>query len=167
MIDLDKQSAQEDFWDDTETAQQVLKKASSLREWIENWSDIDTKSANTLQLIEEAIEADLTDLEKEFENQLLEINKSLEDLEIKATLSGKYDSKSAILSIQAGAGGIDSQDWAEMLLNMYSRWAENRSYVAKVLNWSDGDEAGIKRADLEISGEYSYRYLKGEAAEHR
>ena len=105
----------------------MLKKASSLREWIENWSDIDTKSANTLQLIEEAIEADLTDLEKEFENQLIEINQSLEDLEIKATLSGKYDSKSAILSIQAGAGGIDSQDWAEMLLNMYSRWAESRS----------------------------------------
>tara|TARA_B100000029_G_scaffold516700_1_gene632869 strand:+ start:9862 stop:10884 length:1023 start_codon:yes stop_codon:yes gene_type:complete len=167
LIDLDKQSAQEDFWDDTETAQEVLKKASSLREWIENWSDIDTKSANTLQLIEEAIEADLTDLEKEFKNQLLEINKSLEDLEIKATLSGKYDSKSAILSIQAGAGGIDSQDWAEMLLNMYSRWAENRSYAAKVLNWSDGDEAGIKRADLEISGEYSYGYLKGEAGVHR
>ena len=167
LSDLDKQSSEEFFWDDTDRAQQILKQASSLREWIQSWSALHSKSSALLLLIEEAIEADLTDLENEFEDQFKEINQVLKDLEIKATLSGTHDTKSAILSIQAGAGGIDSQDWAEMLLNMYSRWAEDKNYSTKVLSWSDGDEAGIKRADLEISGEYSYGYLKGEAGVHR
>jgi peptide chain release factor 2 len=118
-------------------------------------------------MIDEAIAEDFNDLENDLSAQLENIVKDLEILELKAMLSGVHDDKNAILSVQAGAGGVDSQDWAEILTKMYSKWSESKGFKAKILNWTDGDEAGIKRADIEIIGTNAYGYLKGEAGVHR
>ena len=106
-------------------------------------------------------------LEDELRQEVGSVAKTLEGLEMQAMLGGPYDGRGAIISVQAGAGGIDSQDWAQMLMTMFTRWGESHGYKPRVLDWVDGDEAGIKRADLEMAGPEAYGRLKGEAGVHR
>ena len=120
-----------------------------------------------LSLTEMAIAEDETDLEPELRTELDQLTSALEELEARAMLAGPHDSHGAIVSFQAGAGGVDSQDWTQMLVNMFKRWGDGHSHKTRILDWMDGDEAGIKRADLEIDGENVYGYLKGEAGVHR
>ena len=98
---------------------------------------------------------------------IVQLNQDLDRWELQKLLSGTYDEKSAVLSLNAGAGGTDAQDWAEMLLRMYTRWAEKQGYKVRIAELSEGEEAGIKSATLEISGRYAYGYLKGEKGTHR
>lgn len=114
-----------------------------------------------------AIAEEAGELEEELRTTVEEVTRKLEELETLAMLSGRYDDHGAIVSLQAGAGGVDSQDWAQMLAGMFSKWGESRGFKTRILDWTEGDEAGIKRADIEISGEYAYGYLKGEAGVHR
>jgi peptide chain release factor 2 len=114
-----------------------------------------------------AITEEAGELESELRRELDKVAKKLAELETLAMLGGPYDDHSAIISLQAGAGGIDSQDWAQMLFGMFSRWAESHGFTTRILDWMDGEEAGIKRADLEVAGPYAYGYLKGEAGVHR
>ncbi len=106
-------------------------------------------------------------LRQEAETNIQQLNQELDKWELQQLLSGKYDRRGALLTVNAGAGGTDAQDWAAMLLRMYTRWAENQGYTIHVTDYSDGDEAGIKSATLEIDGLYAYGYLKGEKGTHR
>ncbi len=167
MSQLDIESAKPDFWSDAQRAQGVLREASTLRDEIATWQSLERRARSLADLAELALTEDASELESELETELADVQKALEGLEAQAMLSGPHDGRSAIVSFQAGAGGIDSQDWAQMLVTMFRRWGEAHGHRARILDWMDGDEAGIKRADLEIDGPNVYGYLKGEAGVHR
>ncbi len=167
VAELDGESSKPDFWDDSQRAQSVLREASTLRSEIETWQSIDRRARGLLELADMAMAEDESGLETELQIELGEVIQSLEQLEAQAMLSGPHDGRAAIVSFQAGAGGVDSQDWTQMLVNMFRRWGESHGHKARILDWMDGDEAGIKRADLEIDGPNVYGYLKGEAGVHR
>ena len=165
--DLEQISSQPDFWDDQNTAQKTLQELNDLKAHVqqfEGWkSNLDDAQA-ILELVE--VEPD-DGLLEEAEETLSTLNRELEQWEVQQLLSGTYDKHGAVLSINAGAGGTDAQDWAEMLLRMYTRWAERHGYKTHLAEISDGDEAGIKSATLEIEGRYAYGYLKVEKGTHR
>ena len=164
---LDGESAKPGFWDDAQRAQGVLREASTLRGEIETWQSIERRARGLVELAELALAEDEAELGPELRAELEGVEQALEELEAQAMLSGPHDGRSAIVSFQAGAGGVDSQDWARMLVNMFRRWGESHRHKTRILDWMDGDEAGIKRADLEIDGPNVYGYLKGEAGVHR
>ena len=164
---LDVESAKPDFWNDSQRAQGILREASTLREEIATWQSLERRARGLVDLADLALTEDASELEPELEAELENVQKALEDLETQAMLSGPHDGRSAIVSLQAGAGGIDSQDWTQMLVTMFRRWGDSHGHKVRILDWMDGDEAGIKRADLEIDGPNVYGYLKGEAGVHR
>jgi len=131
-----------------------------LQRWREQWDDVQA-IAELLELEPDA------SLWQEAQQTLTELQGELEQWEVQQLLSGPYDREGAILTLNAGAGGTDAQDWGEMLLRMYSRWAEKQGYTVQIAEISEGDEAGIKSATLEIAGAYAYGYLKGEKGTHR
>lgn len=132
----------------------------NLQRWREQWDDVQA-IAELLELEPDA------SLWQEAQQTLTELQGELEQWEVQQLLSGPYDREGAILTLNAGAGGTDAQDWGEMLLRMYSRWAEKQGYTVQIAEISEGDEAGIKSATLEIAGAYAYGYLKGEKGTHR
>jgi peptide chain release factor 2 len=144
-----------------------LKEVSSLKRWSEEWQNLSKKLEDVSilnQLAEQ--EADPQAL-KEVEKNTADLKKELNDFEFRTLLSGEDDVKNAILSIHPGAGGTESQDWAQMLLRMYTRWAERKGYGHEVIDFQGGEEAGIKSATIEVTGEYAYGFLKGESGVHR
>ncbi len=156
-----------DFWNDNEAAQKTLQKRVNLQRSVNLWKDLAKDSDD--------LEAMLTLLDEEEDNSLLveceaivsSLKKQLEAAELKAMLSGESDGNNAILAINSGAGGTESQDWAEMLLRMYIRWGERNDYKAEVLDMQYGEEAGIKSATVNFTGDYAYGYLKAEIGVHR
>ena len=141
------------FWDNPEKAAEISQELADLKEQVDFW---------------EKLEKDLEELKESPElDQFNQLQKKFEQEEIKVFLSGKYDKKNAIMSIRAGAGGVDAQDWAEMLLRMYLRYAEKHKFKAQVIHIAAGQEAGIKNVTLELNGSFAYGYLKGEAGVHR
>jgi len=165
--DLEQLAAQPDFWDDQAKAQEVLQELSDhkaslaqLQEWQANLEDTDA--------ILELLQADSDGaLFEEAQGTVAQMGHELDQWELQQLLSGPYDKKGAVLSINAGAGGTDAQDWAEMLLRMYTRWAEQNDFKAHLVEMSEGEEAGIKSATLEITGRYAFGYLKAEKGTHR
>ena len=131
------------------------------------WRDLDARTASLISLTELALAEGDDSLEDQMRAEGDEISSILRGEEVRLTLSGPYDERPAILSIHSGAGGTESQDWAEMLLRMYLRWAEERGYTAQVMDLSHGEEAGIKGATLELDGQYVYGLLKAERGVHR
>jgi len=160
---LTKQSEDPDLWQDPENAQQVMKKISALREEVESWQNLAGRIKDALELAELEDESLREDLEKETEALQAEINQR----EFFAMLSGEYDKGDALLAIHAGAGGTDSQDWAEMLQRMYLRWAESHGYKIEILDTSLGEEAGIKSTTIAVDGRYAFGYLRPEKGVHR
>jgi peptide chain release factor 2 len=144
-----------------------MQELSHLREQVETWRGIEKRVSEALELLEMAMLEEETSLLGELTAEAETIEKTLDELEFQLALSGKHDRDSALLSIHAGAGGTESQDWAEMLLRMYTRWAEDRGYKTILLDETVGDEAGLKSVTLEISGDYAYGYLKAERGVHR
>ncbi len=140
-----------------------MKKAEELKKEVEKIEKAEKNAKELEELLKIANEADLKDLE----SKINDLEKEVNELEFKTLLSGEYDQNDAILAIHSGAGGVDAQDWAEMLLRMFLRWAEKNNFKTKVLDESRGGEAGIKSVTLEIQGSYAYGYLKGEAGVHR
>jgi peptide chain release factor 2 len=144
-----------------------MRRLAQLKQTVETWDTLEKKTTNLAELIGLAIAEDDHSLEADFQAEMDEIEQRLEELESRETLGGEYDSRNAIMAIHAGAGGTESQDWAEMLLRMYLRWAEKRRYGTEVIETSPGDEAGIKSVLVEIKGDYAYGYLKSERGVHR
>ncbi|MEA5419332.1 peptide chain release factor 2 [Spirulina sp. CCNP1310] len=165
--DLEQQSAQPGFWDDQTSAQAILQtlndRTSRLKQY-QTWC----AQLGDMEAIAELLELE-TDpsLETEAAQTLTQLNQSLDRWELEQLLAGEYDQEGAVLTINAGAGGTDAQDWAEMLLRMYTRWGEQQGYKVQLAEISEGDEAGIKSATLEFTGRYAYGYLRGEKGTHR
>lgn len=156
-----------DFWNDNQAAQQTLQTRSTLQRSVNLWKDLAKESDDleaTLMLLEEEEDASLL---RECETVVADLEKQLEAAELKAMLSGESDGNNAILAINSGAGGTESQDWAEMLLRMYIRWGERNDYKTEVLDMQYGEEAGIKSATVNFIGDYAYGYLKAEIGVHR
>jgi peptide chain release factor 2 len=164
---LEQLAAQPDFWDDRDTAQNTLQELNDLKSNLEQYQQWQASLEDT-KAIAELLELEADEaLGLEAENNLEQLKQELELWELQQLLSGQYDTKGAILTINAGAGGTDAQDWAEMLLRMYTRWAEKQGYKVRLTESSAGDEAGIKSATLAIDGRYAYGYLKAEKGTHR
>lgn len=134
-----------------------------LRDEIKSWQDFSDRVNSALELVEMADES----LRPELESELTGIEKEMDQRELKTLLSGRYDHGNALLSVHAGAGGTDSQDWAEMLERMYLRWADKNGYSAEILDRSAGEEAGVKSVTIAIDGRYAYGYMKSEKGVHR
>jgi peptide chain release factor 2 len=160
---LEKEIQAPTFWENTINAQGIMKKANSLRNDIEFWQQFSQKVKDTRELAALDDESLRMDLESETKELEIEIEKR----SFSAMLSGKYDPDDAILAIHAGAGGTDSQDWTEMLMRMYLRWAELHNYETEVMDITMGEEAGVKSVTLSIKGRYAYGYLRSEKGVHR
>ena len=155
------------FWDNQDQAREVIAESNRLKSWVDPWNELDEKSSELVELgaLLEAESDD--DLEAEWLDEIGEIERHSESLEVRTMLQGSDDHRGALLTIHPGAGGLESQDWAEMLTRMYTRWAERRGYTVNVLDLQPGEEAGIKSATLEVSGDDAYGYLKAEKGVHR
>ncbi len=155
------------FWDDAKQAQALIRERNDLGRLVGRAGELQHQLAEVRLLWEMASEEGDESLEAEIQEGLQRVREQFREFELAVVLSGEHDRKAAILSIHAGAGGTESQDWAQMLLRMYTRWAERRGYKLEVVDLLPGDEAGIKSATLTVSGEYAYGYLKGETGVHR
>ena len=144
-----------------------MRDLAAFRGEIQTWSDLSNNVASTVELFALAVEEDDEALGTQLRDDLDEYTKSVNALEFELQLSGEYDDRAAILYVKQGAGGVDAQDWAEMLLRMYTRWAERRGFGADVLDFTPGDEAGIKSAAIKIDGKFAYGYLRSERGVHR
>jgi peptide chain release factor 2 len=164
---LEQQTAQTDFWEDQEKAQQTMRQIAQLSEIVSTWRDMESKADDLASLIDMSLAEEDTSLHAEIAREISHLEETLDELEFQLQLSGQYDKSGAILAVHAGAGGTESQDWAEMLLRMYLRWAEQHRYKAEVIETSPGEEAGVKSALIEISGDYAYGYLRAERGVHR
>lgn len=158
--------AKPDFWDDQKKARQVIDQANDLKRWTEPVKEIEgrLKDLEELALLAEGEE---DGLEEDLSSDAEQIARKIDELEMLHMLSGKDDPRDAILTIHPGAGGTESQDWAQMLVRMYSRWIENHGFKSQVLDLQPGDEAGIKSATLEVKGRNAFGYLKAEKGVHR
>ncbi len=157
----------EDFWSDNRKAQAQMQQLTALRDEVTTWEGIDEQLSD-LQglagLIEEEPDAAM---QEEVAGSLAEIEQNIEKLQFALMLNGEHDEKNAILSIHAGSGGVDAQDWAEMLFRMYLRWAEGHKFRTEVYDYSEGDEAGLKSVTIEVTGRYAYGYLRSEIGTQR
>lgn len=144
-----------------------MRRLSGLKEEVHSWRSLDEKATSLGELLALSIEEKDNSLRDTFSEELADIQRTLAELEFELVLSGPYDQRNAIMALHAGAGGVESQDWASMLMRMYMRWAERRGYKGELLDVSVGEEAGIKSAVVQISGEYAYGYLKAERGVHR
>ena len=140
---------------------------AELKKVIDRWRGLEKEAKYISEIISMESEEEETSMGEEIRAEVDRIASKLDELEFQLAFSGKYDNHNAILAIHAGAGGVESQDWAEMLLRMYLRWAERRGYVSRILDTTPGEEAGIKSIIVEISGDYSFGYLKSEHGVHR
>jgi peptide chain release factor 2 len=162
---IENQMAAANFWDNSEHAQQVVGQLKSLKTIYDPWNDAEAASEDLTVLIEMAEED--PDVEKEVADEVQRLEKLVEALELKSLLDGPHDTAGAILTIQARDGGTDANDWAEMLLRMYSQWAQKNDFSIGLLDRNDNDEAGINSATVAIRGPMAYGYLKGETGIHR
>lgn len=162
-----KEIEQEDFWNNIEYAQKVMKEKKSMEDTIGTHKDLEKAIKDIEELIELAIMEDEASMVGEIQDMFDSLKESLETLRIKTLLNGKYDNCGAIISIHAGTGGVDAMDWASMLLRMYMRWCDQKGYSVKMIDLQDDTEAGIKSATLIVEGENAYGYLKNEKGVHR
>ena len=164
---LEKKSQEPDFWNDNEKAQETLKELTSLKKKSESWHKLSSQLEDASILSELALQENDKKTQREAEENLKQIDRELKDFEFTLMLSDEDDPKNALLTIHSGAGGTESQDWAEMLLRMYTRWIEQKGFSYKTIDFMAGDEAGVKSVTLEVVGDYAYGFLKGESGVHR
>ncbi|NLJ80892.1 MAG: peptide chain release factor 2 [Firmicutes bacterium] len=167
LKELEQSTLAPGFWDNQELAQKTAKKISDLKQIKEEWQGVYQLYEDAETLLELWEETAESTLQGELDKCLQQMEQALDQLELKALLGGEHDRNNAILTIHPGAGGTESQDWAAMLLRMYSRWAENQGYRVKVLDYQAGEEAGLKDATILVQGLHSYGYLKAEKGVHR
>ena len=165
LTELEAQAADPALWDDPARAQRLLRRIAQLRDLVEEFAKLKRHAADLKEF--ETLVAEDPTLQPEFDQEVRRIAEGVHALELRVLLNGPYDDHDALLAIHAGTGGVDAQDWAEMLLRMYLRWAQRAGYTAEILDLHEGEEAGIKSATVEVRGPYAYGYLKGEAGTHR
>jgi len=155
------------FWDSPDAARDTIAEANQLKAWVDPWLDLGRRGRELAELAE-LLDVDPDEsMESEWRAELARYTMEAERLEVRAMLSGEDDGRDALLTIHPGAGGTESQDWAEMLMRMYTRWAESHDFDVTMLDYQPGEEAGIKSVTLEIKGQYAYGYLKAEKGVHR
>lgn len=167
IAELEKQSAAPGFWEDGENAQRTMQKLAALREEVDRWRKLSQRVEDANAMLELLADEEDPDLLAELTAEVEAIGRTLDEEEFRLTFSGEHDRDDAILAIHAGAGGTEAQDWAEMLLRMYLRWAERHGYETEIVDRTDGEEAGIKSVYVEVRGPYAYGYLKAERGVHR
>ncbi|MDO8569144.1 MAG: peptide chain release factor 2 [Dehalococcoidales bacterium] len=165
ITELEKQPAQADFWLNQANAQSVMRRLTEERKIVETWRGMEKHVADLAEMFSLA-EGDNA-LKTELEAEVEKLGKRLDDLELQTAFDSEYDARNALLTIHAGAGGTESQDWAEMLMRMYLRWAEKSGYKAEVLDLSPGEEAGVKSVVIAVTGDHAAGYLKSEHGVHR
>ncbi len=164
---LEQEAGSPAFWDDPRQAQRSMQHLSRLKEKVSLWRGLEERASTLLELTDLAMDDGDTLLEGQLIEETEQVSRTLDREEFNLIFSGPYDERPAILSVHAGAGGTESQDWAEMLLRMYVRWTESLGRKVQILDLSHGDEAGIKSVTIEIGGQYAYGYLKAERGVHR
>lgn len=167
VSELEKQTSAPDFWNNPEDAQKVLSKISSLNKKIKDFQKLENDFEELQILTELASEEDDENSVPEIKNKLKKLTETIATQTLTTLLSGEYDSQNAILTFHAGAGGTEAQDWVEMLCRMYMRWGEKHDYKVKILDFLDGEEAGLKSASVLVEGTNAYGFLKGESGVHR
>ena len=164
---LEAQAAEPEFWNDIANSQKVLQRTSMLKGKAESYERLYAKYEDALALIEMGDEAEDLSVLEEAKTEVDEILEELENMRLLTLLTGEYDAKNAILTFHAGSGGTEAQDWAEMLYRMYNKWAERHGFKVSLLDYLDGEEAGLKSASILIEGPNAYGFLKSEAGVHR
>ncbi len=164
--ELEQLTCSEGFWERSDT-QNIMTELKSAKDVTSGFNDLEEGTDALFEMIEMAIEEDDESFTEEILSELSRLSKSYDAQRIRALLSGEFDKNNAILSIHPGAGGTEAQDWAEMLYRMYNHWAEKRGFKVKLLDYLDGDEAGLKSATILISGDFAYGYLRSEVGVHR
>ncbi|MBR3867344.1 MAG: PCRF domain-containing protein, partial [Butyricicoccus sp.] len=165
--ELEMKSAQPGFWDNPEASQKIVSRMGALKGKIEGFAKMLSSHEDLLTLCELAIEAEDESMLEELQVGYAELEDSMNKAKLETLLTGTYDKNNALVSFQAGAGGTEAQDWCSMLYRMYTRWAERHGFTYKIMDYQDGDEAGLKSASILIEGENAYGYLKGENGVHR
>lgn len=165
--ELEALSTSPTFWNDNEKAQNVLKEMNGLKDWTQRWDSLFERIDDVKAMSEMAEEEGDTSILDDVAEELNTVESDLEDLEFMRMLGGTDDSKNALVTIHPGAGGTESQDWAEMLFRMYLRYAQRCGFETQIMDQQSGDEAGIKSATIEVKGQHAYGYLKAEAGVHR
>ena len=160
--ELERKMEEPDFWDNPERSQEMMKELKSLKDDKEIYENLESQRDDMETLIEMGYEEDDASVIPEIQEILDQFETDFENIRMKTLLSGEYDKKDAIIKLNAGAGGTESCDWAGMLYRMYTRWAEKKGFTLEVLDYLDGDEAGIKSVTFEVHGENAYGYLKSE-----
>ncbi len=164
---MEEQTQDPGFWNDIENSSVVLQKTKNLKQKVEAFEELEKQWEDTLMMTDMAIEEKDESLYSELNDATLKLEENMSSMKLDALLNGPYDKNNAIISLHAGAGGTEAQDWAEMLLRMYLRWAERRGFKTETLDYLAGDEAGVKSATILISGLNAYGYLKAEKGVHR
>jgi len=165
--ELEEKASEPGFWDDLEVSQEVLQKTKFLKSKVEKYESLKREAEDVDTLIDLGIEADDPSLYEEVQEAIKKYKSNLENIRLETLLTGPYDSNNAILTYHAGAGGTEAQDWVQMILRMHTRWAEKKGYIVKMIDFLDGEEAGIKSATIEVIGLNAYGYLKAENGVHR
>ncbi|MCD7819123.1 MAG: peptide chain release factor 2 [Lachnospiraceae bacterium] len=165
--ELERRMEEPDFWDDPEKSKESMKNLASLKEDVAAYKQLQDQYEEIELLIEMGYEENDASVLPEIQEILDDFQKTLDDIRIKTLLSGEYDEANAIVTLHAGAGGTESCDWASMLYRMYTRWADKKGYQVEVLDYLDGDEAGIKSVTFQVNGSKAYGYLKSEKGVHR
>ncbi|MFH1638819.1 MAG: peptide chain release factor 2 [Chloroflexota bacterium] len=164
---LTQETAAPDLWQDAKKARDIMQRLAETQKTVHEWRGLEKRVSDVAELILLLSEQSDFMLQMEIQDEIASIEDTLNMLELHLTLGGEHDARNAILTIHAGAGGTESQDWAEMLLRMYLRWAERHDYNAEVLDISPGEEAGVKSVTINITGKHAYGYLKSEHGVHR
>ncbi|HET7615098.1 MAG TPA: peptide chain release factor 2 [Gemmatimonadaceae bacterium] len=164
---LEAEMADPGFWNNQEKAQTTLQEVKTLRGWVDPFDKLDGRVVSALELDELLQDGSEPEMERDLDSETSQLTGDLDAFEVKSLLRGPDDFRDAQLEISAGAGGTEAQDWAQMLMRMYTRWAERRGFEVDILDESEGEEAGIKGAVLEIRGQYAYGFLRPETGVHR
>jgi peptide chain release factor 2 len=167
LEELEKKAGDPDIWGDPKAAQAIMRRLSALREQINSWQALERQVTDALELLELAEMEEDQETVAEIAQEVGDLTEAIDKRELSLALSGKHDAADAILAIHAGEGGTEAQDWVEMMLRMYLRWAERRGYKTTITDKTPGEEAGIKSVTVEVLGPWAYGYLKGEKGNHR
>ena len=167
ITELDKSMEEPGFWDDPERSTKTVREAKNIKDTVDGYKHLEQQYEDIQVMIEMGYEENDPAMIPEIQEMLDEFVKELEELRTKTLLSGEYDGCNAILKLNAGAGGTEAMDWCSMLYRMYQRWADKKGFTTEVLDFLDGDEAGLKSITLQVNGENAYGYLKSEKGVHR
>ncbi|MFI5256421.1 MAG: peptide chain release factor 2 [Gemmatimonadales bacterium] len=167
LTELETRMGEADFWNNQERAQEMVRRVKTLKNWVEPFEQIVSRAGSARELAELLDAEPDSGLDAEVGVEIERIGETLEEFRLRSLLSHPDDFRDAQLEISAGAGGTEAQDWAQMIMRMYTRWAERKGYGVEIIDLSEGEEAGIKGAVLEIKGLYAYGYLKAESGVHR